>query len=78
MYGLEIGQLVVVGVDAGAEEEASVASVHDLVVAELDKVGLVLLVAGSDEAVDLTLELDLLVVAERSVPLGETGLAPER
>ncbi len=46
MDGLEVGELVVVGVDAGAEEEAGVAPVDDLVVAELDKVGLVLLVAG--------------------------------
>ena len=50
---LQVGQLVVVGVDAGAEEEAGVPAVDDLVVAELDKVGLVLLVAGRDEAVDL-------------------------
>lgn len=51
--GLEVGQLVVVGVDAGAEEQARVPSVDNLVVAELDKVGLVFLVAGGDEAVDL-------------------------
>lgn len=51
--GFEVGQLVVVGVDAGAEEQARVPPVDDLVVAKLDKVGLVLLIAGSDEAVDL-------------------------
>jgi hypothetical protein len=73
--GLEVGELVVVCVDAGAEEEPRVAAVDDLVVAELDEVGLVLLVAGGDEAVDLALELDLLVVAVGGVPLGETGLA---
>jgi len=50
---LEEGQLVVVGVDAGAEEEARVPAVDDLVVAELDEVGLVFLVARGDEAVDL-------------------------
>ena len=43
--GLEVGELVVVGVDAGAEEEARVAAVNDLVVTELDEVGLVFLVA---------------------------------
>lgn len=75
--GLEVGELVVVGVDAGAEEQAGVAAIDDLVVAELDEVGLVLLVSGRDEAVDLALELDLLVVAERGVPLGKTGFAPE-
>lgn len=51
--GLEVGELVVVGVDAGAEKETGVPAVDDLVVAELDKVGLVLLVSGGDEAVDL-------------------------
>ena len=51
--GLEEGQLVVVGVDACAKEKTRVPPVHDLVVAELDKVGLVLLVARRDEAVDL-------------------------
>lgn len=50
---LEVGELVVVCVDARAKEEAGVAAVDDLVVAELDKVGLVLLVARRDEAVDL-------------------------
>jgi hypothetical protein len=74
--GLEEGELVVVCVDAGAEEEAGVAAVDDLVVAELDKVGLVLLVARGDEAVHFALELDLLLVAEGGVPFGETGLAP--
>lgn len=53
MYSLQIRQLVIIGVDADAEEEACVAPVHDLVVAELDEVGLVFLIAGCDEAVDL-------------------------
>jgi len=51
--GLEVGQLVVVGVDARAEEEPRVPPVHQLVVAELDKVGLVLLVARRHESVHL-------------------------
>jgi len=50
---LEVRELVVVGVDARAEEEPRVPPVDDLVVAELDEVGLVLLVPGRDEAVDL-------------------------
>lgn len=53
MDGLEIGQFVVVGVDAHAEEQPRVPPVHDLVVAELDEVGLVFLVPGRDEPVDL-------------------------
>jgi hypothetical protein len=54
MYRLQIRQLVVVCVDAGAEEEAGIAAVHDLGhVAELDEVGLVFLVARGDQAVDL-------------------------
>lgn len=74
--GLEEGELVVVCVDASAEEEARIAAVDNLVVAELDKVGLVLLVARGDEAVDFTLELDLFVVAVGGVPFGEAGFAP--
>jgi len=50
---LEERELVVVGVDARAEEEPCVPPVDDLVVAELDEVGLVFLVAGRDEAMDL-------------------------
>lgn len=51
---LQVCELVVVGVDAGAEEEACVPAVDDLgALAELDEVGLVFLVAGRDEAVDL-------------------------
>lgn len=75
MDGLEVSELVVVCVDAGAEEEAGVAAVDNLVVAEFDKVGLVLLVAGGDEAVNFALELDLLVVAIGGVPFGQTGLS---
>lgn len=74
--GLEEGELVVVCVDAGAEEEARVAAVDDLVVAKLDEVGLVFLVARGDEAVNLALELDLFVVAVGGVPFGEAGFAP--
>jgi hypothetical protein len=54
MYRLQIRQLVIIRVDAGAEEEARVPPVDDLGhVAELDEVGLVFLVAGGDEAVYL-------------------------
>jgi hypothetical protein len=54
MYGLQIGELIIVCVYACAEEEAGVAAVHDFrSIAELDKVGLVFLVAGGYEAVDL-------------------------
>ena len=75
MNGLEVGELVIVGVDASAEEEPRVATVDDLVVAEFDKVGLVLLVARRDKAVDFALDLDLLVVAKGGVPLGQAGFA---
>jgi hypothetical protein len=55
MYSLQIRQLVIVRIDACAEEEASIAAVHNFGhVAELDKVGLVFLVARGDEAMDLT------------------------
>ena len=65
MNGLEVSQLVVVRVDAGAEEEPRVAPVDDLHAAELDEVGLVLLVARRDQAVDFALELDFLFVLVR-------------
>jgi len=51
--GLQVGQLVIVGVDARAEEQPRVPPVDDLVVAELDEVALVLLVARRHEPVDL-------------------------
>jgi hypothetical protein len=46
MYRLQIRKLVIVGVDARAEEEPCVPSVDDFVLPELDEVGLVFLVAG--------------------------------
>lgn len=52
---LQVRQLVVVGVDARAEEKPRVPPVHDLVVPELHEVRLVLLVSGRYEAVDLFL-----------------------
>jgi len=69
MYGLQVGEFIVVGVDAGAEEEARVAPVDDFGAApELDEVGLVLLVARGDEAVDLAFEFDFVVVGVGVVP----------
>jgi len=53
MYSLQIRQLVIVGVDADAEEESRIAPVDDLQRAKFDEVGLVFLIAGGDEAVDL-------------------------
>ncbi|KAI7288120.1 hypothetical protein KC345_g6 [Hortaea werneckii] len=46
--GFQIGQLVVVGIDTGTEEESGVATVDDLAAAaELDEVGLVLIFSSS-------------------------------
>lgn len=53
MNRLQIGQLVVIGVDAYAEEEPGIAPVNNLEGPELNEVGLVLLVPGRDESVDL-------------------------
>ena len=54
MYRFEICQLIVVRIDACAEEEPGIPAVHDLGhVAKFDEVGLVFLVAGGYEAVDL-------------------------
>lgn len=51
--GFEVGQFVVVGVDARTEEETCVATVDDLVVTELDEVGLVFLITRCYKPVDL-------------------------
>ena len=56
MNSLQIRQLVIIRVDADAEKEARVPPVDDLVVAELNEVGLVFLVAGCDQAVYLLQE----------------------
>jgi hypothetical protein len=54
MYSFQVRQLVIVCVNACAEEEAGVTTVYDLGhVTELDEVGLVFLVARGYEAVNL-------------------------
>jgi hypothetical protein len=53
VYRFQIREFIVIGIYAGAEEETCISTVYYLVVAELDKVGLVLLVSGGDKAVDL-------------------------
>jgi len=75
---LEVCQLIIIRVDAGAEKEPRVPSVHNLVIPVLDKVGLVLLVPRRNQSVHLAFDLDLLVVGVRHVPFRETGLASGR
>lgn len=58
---LKIRQLVIVGVDACAEEKARVPPVDDFVVAELDKVGLVFLVSRRYKSMDLVVAARLRV-----------------
>ena len=54
VYRLQVCQFVIVCVDACAEEQPSVSSVHYLGhISELNEIRLVLLVAGRNEAVDL-------------------------
>ena len=54
MDGFQVRQLVVIGVDADTEEQPRVSAVDDLgAAAELDEIGLVFLVSGCDEAMDL-------------------------
>lgn len=48
MNGFQIRELVIVRVDTHAEEQASVTPVNDLRGAELDEVGLMLLISGRD------------------------------
>jgi len=69
--GLEVGELVVVGVDTRAEKQPRVPSVHDLAAApELDEVALVFLVAWRHETMDFTFEPDFLVVIVGGIPFG--------
>lgn len=71
MNRLKVRKLVVVGVYARAEEQAGIAAVDHLRgAAKFDEVRLMFLVARCDEAVDLALELDLLVVVVGAVPFG--------
>ena len=53
MNRFQIRQLVIVGVDADTEEEPGITPVNNLEGPELNEVGLVLLVPGRDESVDL-------------------------
>ena len=79
VYRLQIAQLVIIGVHARAKEQACVSPVDDLGGAELDEVGLVLLVARRDQAVHFAFQADFLFVLLRG--LGERkwgGTGPER
>lgn len=79
MYCFQVRELIVVGIYARAEEQSGIAAVDDFRgAAELDEVGLVFLVARCDKAVDLALQLDLLVVVVGAVPFGKAGLASVR
>jgi hypothetical protein len=54
VYCLQIRQFVVIGIDACAKEETRVSPVDYLGhVAELDKIGLVLLIARGNKAMNL-------------------------
>lgn len=71
VYRFQIRELIVVCVYTCTEEQSSIAAVYDFRgTAELDEVGLVFLVARCDKAVDLALELDLLVIIVGAVPFG--------
>jgi hypothetical protein len=73
---LKICKLIVVRIYASAEEEPGIPAIDDLRgAAEFDEVGLMFLIAWGDKAVDLALELDLLVVVVGAVPFGQAGLA---
>ena len=70
---LEERELVVVDVDAEREEQPGVPAVDDLVRAKLGEI-CKLWISVDDEAVDLELELVLLVVVHRDVVLRRAGL----
>lgn len=54
MNRLQVREFIIIRIDAHAEKKTGVAPVDDFQAAEFDKVGLMLLVTGSDEAVDLS------------------------
>jgi hypothetical protein len=62
MYSLKVSEFVIVGVYTDAKEQASVASINNLVVAELDKVALVFLVPRSYETVYFAFEFDFFFI----------------
>ena len=72
--GLKVQELVVVHVNGQREEEAGVPAVDELVRPELNKVGK-LGVAGSDDTVDLGLDLQPLLVGVGAVVLAQPRLA---
>lgn len=73
--GLQAQQLVRRHIDTQNEEQTRVATVDDLVRAELDEIR-VLRVAADDEAVDLGFQARLvLVIGRRHVPFRQAGLA---
>lgn len=76
MYGLQIRQLVIVGVDADAEEKPRVAPVDNLQVPELNEVGLMLLISRGDQAVDLAFEFDFFFITVWCVPFRQAGFTP--
>lgn len=56
MNSLQVCELIVVSVHANAEEQPSVSAVHDLsAAAELDKIRLILLISGGNEAMHLVI-----------------------
>lgn len=75
MNCFQIGEFIVVCVHAQAKEKTSITSIHNLVVAEFNKIRLIFLISGSDQAVDFSPEPDLLVVVVGNVPLGKASFA---
>lgn len=53
MNSFKVGELVIIGVNACAKEEPCISPIDNLVVAELDEVGLVFLVARCYKAMNL-------------------------
>ncbi|KFZ02531.1 hypothetical protein V500_00124, partial [Pseudogymnoascus sp. VKM F-4518 (FW-2643)] len=75
VYGLEVRQLIIIRIDADAEEQPSIPPIHHAVLPELDEIGLMLLVPRRNQAVHLSLKLDLVGVGVRGVPFRQAGLA---
>lgn len=53
VYSLQVCQLIVIGIDADAKEKARVSPVNNLQRTKFNEIGLMFLVSGCDQTVDL-------------------------
>jgi len=74
VYGLQVVKIVIIDVHTDAEVEAGIATVHNLEVSKLNKVG-VFGISHSHNCMNFFYQLLLLFIVKVHVPLGQPGLA---